>query len=145
MKKEPYKKGPHVWDKYEMVIVFDGVCKFCNAFVNFVIARDKKQKFKFGTLQSEPGQQILDELGFSKEDLKTIFFLHRGQVFTKSTAALKIAGKLDGLWPLLSVLLVIPRLIRDICYDYIARNRYKWLGKSETCRVPTAADRHRFV
>ena len=138
-------KKSHEWDAYGQVIVFDGVCNFCNSFVNFVMDRDRQQKFKFGTLQSEPGQYLLEELQLPREDFETFLLLKNGRVFSKSTAALKIIRELDGIWPVLYALMVIPRPIRDTCYDFIARHRYRWMGKSTACRMPTAADRERFV
>lgn len=97
------------------------------------------------TLQSEPAQQILKELGFHADDLETFLLLEHGRVFTKSTAALRILRHLSGLWPLLYVGIAIPRPLRDALYDYIARHRYQWMGKSETCCIPTTAERERFV
>jgi predicted DCC family thiol-disulfide oxidoreductase YuxK len=135
----------HKWAGYERVIVFDGVCNWCNVWVNFTLARNPHRKFKFGTLQSEPAQQILKELRLPAEVFETVLFLERGWVFTKSTAALKIVRHLSGLWPLLYVGIAIPRPLRDALYDYVARHRYRWMGKAETCRVPTSAERSRFV
>jgi predicted DCC family thiol-disulfide oxidoreductase YuxK len=135
----------HEWAGHERVVVFDGVCNWCNAWVNFTLDHDPHAKFKFGTLQSQPAQQILKELGFHTDDFETFLLLERGQVFTKSTAALRIVRHLSGLWPLLYLGIVIPQPFRDAVYNYIARRRYLWMGKSETCRVPTAAERERFV
>ena len=145
MRQELHRRKSHEWDKYERVIVFDGVCNVCNASVNFVMARDPDRKFRFGTLQSEAAQQVLKELEVSTEDFETFLLLEDDRVFTKSTAALRVARQLGSLWPLLYALMVIPRPIRDAAYDVIARNRYHWMGKSETCRVPTPTDRERFV
>lgn len=135
----------HYWAGFEKVIVFDGVCNFCNAFVDFVIRHDPQGKFKFGTLQSGPAQAILHRLGLSAEDFETFLFLEKGQIFTKSTAALKIAKHLTNPWPLLRIFYLVPRPIRDGLYDFIARRRYQLMGKRETCRVPSAAERERFV
>ena len=135
----------HEWARYERVIVFDGVCNWCNAWINFTLDHDPHQKFKFGTLQSQPAQQILKELHLPADDFETFLLLERGQVFTKSTAALKIARQLPGLWPLCYLGILIPRPVRDAVYSYIARRRYRWMGKSNTCRVPTQAERERFV
>ncbi len=135
----------HEWARYDRVIVFDGVCNWCNAWVNFTIDRDPMRKFKFGMLQSESAQEILKGCHLSTDDFETFVLLERGRVFTKSTAALRIARHLSGLWPLLYVLIVVPRSIRDAVYDYIARHRYHWMGKAEACRVPTPAERERFV
>jgi predicted DCC family thiol-disulfide oxidoreductase YuxK len=135
----------HKWAGYERVIVFDGICHWCNAWVKFTLARDPHGKFKFGTLQSEPAQQILKELRLPAKDFETFLFLERGHVFTKSTAALKIVRHLSGLWPLLYIGIAIPRPLRNAVYDYVARRRYRWMGKSDTCHVPTLAERERFV
>jgi len=135
----------HDWGQFEKVIVFDGVCNFCNAFVDFVMRHDPQGIFKFGTLQSGQAQEILRRLGLHSEDFETFLLLEQGQVFTKSTAALKIAKCLSGPWPLLMIFLIVPRLIRDGIYDFIARRRYRWMGKRDTCRVPSSAERERFV
>jgi predicted DCC family thiol-disulfide oxidoreductase YuxK len=141
----PVKQEKHHWAQFEKVIVFDGVCNFCNATVDFVIRHDPEGKFKFGTLQSDPAQAILRRLGFQTEDFETFLLLEEEHVFTKSTAALKIAKQLPGLWPFLAMFLIIPLPIRDGIYDYFARRRYRWMGKRETCRLPTPAERERFV
>lgn len=135
----------HKWAGYERVIVFDGICNWCNTWVNFTLARDPHGKFKFGTLQSSQAQQILTELRFPVDDFKTFLLLERGRVFTKSTAALRIVRQLSGLWPLLYIGMVIPRPLRDAVYDYIARHRYQWMGKAQACRTPIASDHERFV
>ncbi len=135
----------HKWAEYERVIVFDGVCKWCNVWVNFTLARDPHGKFKFGTLQSPQAQQLLKELRLPVADFETFLLLERGLVFTKSTAALRIVRHLSGWWPLLYLGIAIPLPLRDAVYDYVARRRYRLMGKSETCRVPTLAERERFV
>jgi len=135
----------HAWGQHERVIVFDGVCNFCNAFVNFVLERDSPGRFKFGTLQSSPAQEILRQFQLSTDDYETFLLIEQGKLFTKSTAALKILGQLGIPWSLLGVFMIIPRPIRDIIYDFIARHRYQWMGKSESCRVPTEEERQRFV
>ena len=113
--------------------------------MSFTLARDPHGKFKFGTLQSQPAQQILKELGLHADDFETFLLLERGRVFTKSTAALRIVRQLSGLWPLLYLGIAIPRPLRDAVYDYVARHRYRWMGKSDTCRIPAQAERERFV
>ncbi len=135
----------HEWTRHERVIVFDGVCNWCNAWINFTIDHDPQGKFKLGTLQSEQAEQILQALQLSTEDFETFLLLERTHVFTKSTAVLRIARHLSGLWPLLYLFIVVPRPLRDAIYDIVARNRYKLMGKAETCRVPTPDERARFV
>ena len=135
----------HEWDAHERVIVFDGVCNFCNYFVNFVMDRDHQNQFKFGTLQSDPAQMILEELNLAREDFETFLLLEQGKVYTKSTAAIKILSRLGSLWSLMSLFMVVPLPIRDWVYSFIARNRYRWMGKADVCRVPTPKDFQRFV
>lgn len=134
----------HEWAALDRVIVFDGICNWCNAWVDFTMARDGG-RFHFATLQSDKGQQLLTLLGLPAQDFETFLLLERGRVFTKSTAALRIVRQFSGGWPLLSVLALVPRLLRDILYDYVARHRYRLMGKSHICRVPTATERDRFV
>jgi len=139
------KQDKHNWAQFDKVIVFDGICNFCNASVDFVIRHDPKGKFKFGTLQSEPAQEILSRLQLRRDDYETFLLLEQGQAFTKSTAALKIAKQLPGLCPLLGMFLIVPRPIRDWVYDFFARRRYRWMGKRDVCRAPTPAERERFI
>ena len=122
--------------------MFDGVCNWCNFWVNFAIDRDHRRKFKLGTLQSQHAGQILRELQLSSDDFETFLLLERTRVFTKSTAALRIAKHLSGLWPLLYLFIVAPRPLRDAVYDFVARHRYKWMGKTATCRVPLRTIAH---
>ena len=138
-------QSQHPWEKFEKIIVFDGVCNFCNAFVDMVIRHDPQGKFKFGTLQSEPAQEILCRLQLRTEDFETFLLLEEGRVFTKSTAALKIVRHLNSPWPLLCIFFLIPPAIRNKAYDFIARRRYRLMGKRDTCRMPTSADKGRFV
>ena len=142
---EKPKIKDHPWEKYPQMILFDGVCNFCNATVDFVMSRDPQKKFMFSTLQSEPAQQILRDHDFDTQDFETFLYLENGQIFTKSTAALKISKELTGLWPLLYVCVLIPRPIRDMVYQFIGRRRYQWMGKREVCRLPNESDRARFV
>ena len=134
----------HEWAALERVIVFDGQCNWCNAWVDFTMARDRG-RFHFATLQSARGQDLLKLLGLPAQDFETFLLLERGLAFSKSTAALRIARQLSGVWPLYALFLLMPRPLRDIVYDYVARHRYRLMGKSEVCRIPTAEERSRFV
>ena len=136
---------PHEWEKYARVIVFDGVCNFCNAFVNLVLDRDSDGLFKFGTLQSPPAKEILRHFQLSTDDYETFLLIEQGKLFTKSTAALKILRKLGIPWSLFGVLMIIPRQIRDPFYDFVARHRYQWMGKSDSCRIPSPKERAKFI
>lgn len=118
------------------IIFFDGVCNLCNASINFIIDRDKNHYFHFASLQSDAAIENLTTLEPTHSDLGTVILLENGTVYAKSTAALRIARKLDGLWPILYVFTIIPPFLRDFVYDLVARNRYKWFGKQDTCRIP---------
>jgi predicted DCC family thiol-disulfide oxidoreductase YuxK len=131
--------------KQQPVILFDGVCNFCNGAVNFVIKRDKKALIQFAPLQSEKGRMFSKQFGFSEEDMKTFLFIEEGKVYTKSTAALKVCRYLGALWPLCYGFMIVPKFIRDGIYNWVAKNRYKWFGKKETCMMPTPEVRTRFI
>lgn len=119
------------------VIFFDGVCNLCNASVQFTIEHDKKNVFKFTALQGEYAKKILPQFSVDLNKIDSIVLIEDKEFYTKSTAALKIARRLSGLWPILYVFIIIPKFIRDWFYDFIAKNRYKWWGKQESCWVPT--------
>jgi predicted DCC family thiol-disulfide oxidoreductase YuxK len=119
------------------VILFDGICNLCNNSVQFVIRRDRAKQFRFASLQSEYGKQFLAIHQLPQTDYNSFILFENNTVFTRSTAALKVVRKLNGGWPVLYTLIVVPRFLRDFLYDLIARNRYRWFGKRETCWVPT--------
>ena len=129
----------------EKIILFDGVCNFCNASVNFIMKRDSKVMFKFAALQSDFAKQHLQGSGVDPDALESVVLIEGSKVYTKSSAALNIAKQLDGLWPMFYVFIIVPTFIRNPIYNFIARNRYKWFGKREQCRIPTAEERSRFV
>ncbi len=128
------------------IILFDGVCNLCNNSVLFVIKRDKKDVFRYASLQSEVGQQLIRERGIDTSQVDSIILIEPGVAyFTKSDAALEIAQELGGLWKLSGVFTWIPKSIRDVVYDLVARNRYKWFGKKDACMVPTPELRAKFL
>ncbi len=129
----------------QSVIIFDGVCNFCNSSVNFIMKRDVEGKFMFTANQSEAGQKILKENNENVENISTFFLYEKGVIYSKSTAALKVARQLPFAWNLLYGLIIIPAFLRDIIYDFIAANRYNWFGKKESCRIPTPVERARFL
>jgi predicted DCC family thiol-disulfide oxidoreductase YuxK len=129
----------------QTIILFDGVCNFCNTAVNFVIKRDKKSVLKFAPLQSEFAKRILINHHLSAEDLSTFLFIENNKIYTKSTAALKVCKYLKGLWSLLYGLIIVPEFIRNGIYNWIAKNRYQWFGKKEVCMIPSADVRSRFL
>lgn len=128
----------------ETVIFFDGVCNLCNASVQFVIARDSKNYFKFAALQSDLAVSKLANYSLQVKQGDSFVLLENGKVYEQSTAALRVAKRLNGLWPLLYAFIVVSPFIRNWVYKFIARNRYKWFGKQESCWVPTPELRSRF-
>ncbi len=128
-----------------MIILFDGVCNFCNASINFLIDRDKKSVFKFAALQSEPGKEILKKYNITFTELDSVMAEKDGKLYQKSDAALEIARNMSGGWKLLYGFKIIPRFIRDFVYDIVAKNRYRFMGKMDACRIPTPELRARFL
>ncbi len=125
-------------EKGKKIILFDGVCNLCNASINFVIKRDKKDLFRYASLQSEVGQKLISERNIDIKNIDSILLIDPSVAYYhKSTAALRIAKQLSGFYPFLSVFLVLPKFFRDWIYDIIAKNRYKWFGKKESCMIPT--------
>jgi predicted DCC family thiol-disulfide oxidoreductase YuxK len=127
------------------VILFDGVCNLCNSSVTFVIQRDKKDVFRFTALQEEAGKSLLTKYGIDPLKTDSIILVTDGKAYIKSTAALKIARDLGGLYPLLYGFMIVPNFIRNWVYDYVAKNRYKWYGKKESCMIPTPELRSKFL
>lgn len=129
----------------ERLVLFDGVCNFCNFWIQFALKRDKKRKLMFGSLQGETAQQLLPQYSIDPGIITSVIFIEDGIAYRESTAALKICRHLDGGWKLFYILIIIPAFIRDGIYKWIGRNRYKWFGKQESCMLPTAEQRKRFV
>ena len=129
----------------QSIVLFDGVCNFCNGSVNFIIKHDSQNRFKFAPLQSEAAQKLLRQHGLNDADLDSVVLIEDGKAFTRSTAALKVAKHLDGWRSQLSILLIVPSGIRDFFYKLFAKNRYKLFGRTEACMMPTPELRHRFL
>ena len=127
------------------LVLFDGVCHFCNNSVNFIIDRDPKKKFIFAPLQSELAANALTRFGESTKVIDSIILIHNNKIYKRSRAALEIAKQLNGLWSLCYVFIIVPGFIRDLVYNFIAKNRYKWFGQMEACRIPTPDMRERFL
>ena len=125
------------------LVLFDGVCNFCNGAVNFIIDRDPDAYFKFAPLQSPLGRSLREQFGVEPHT-DAFILVENGRTHLASSAALRIARRLVGLWPCLYALVLIPRPLRDALYAWFARRRY-WFGRSEQCRVPTPETRARFV
>lgn len=128
------------------VLLFDGVCNLCNGAVQFVIKHDPKGNIHFASLQSEAGQQLLASHHYHDTGMHSVVFIEGTQLFTKSDAVLHVGLQLGGVWGILSRTgLLLPRRVRDVLYDWIANNRYRWLGKAEQCLLPTREIRSRFL
>jgi len=132
--------------KNSSIILFDGVCNLCNGSVQFVLKHDVKKRFLFASLQSDAATNILLQLNQkSFKNYDSIILVENEKVFIKSTAALRIAKKLKGLVSLIYVFIIVPRPLRDLVYDYIAKNRYKWFGKKSKCMIPNKEIANRFL
>lgn len=129
----------------DKIILFDGVCNLCNGVVQFIIKNDDKGKFKFASLQSDFGQQILSKNNLPTSDFNSFVFFENDKIFMKSTAALKVLKGLGGKWKMLYVFIIVPKFIRDIAYDFIAKRRYSIWGKNESCMMPTPELKSRFL
>ncbi len=127
------------------IVLFDGVCNLCNSSVQFVLKRDAADYFRFAALQSDTGQQLLQQSGLPTRHFSTFVFIEKGKYYTQSTAALKVAKHLNGLWPLLYAFIVVPPFIRNFVYRLIANNRYRWFGKQESCMIPTPELKAKFI
>jgi predicted DCC family thiol-disulfide oxidoreductase YuxK len=128
------------------IILFDGVCNLCDSSVQYVIKHDKKDLFRFVSLQSELGQKILKHIGINPMHIDSIVLYEPGiSYYYKSTAALQISKALSGVFTLARVFTLLPAGIRDTIYDYIAKNRYNWYGKKEACMIPTSELKAKFL
>ena len=131
--------------KQQPIILFDGVCNLCNSAVQFTIKHDKKKQFMFAALQSDTGQQLLKQYQLQQENFSSFVLIKDGQIFLKSTAALMVAKQLNGLIKLLYGFIIVPAFIRNAVYNFIAKNRYRWFGKKESCMMPTQELTARFL
>lgn len=127
------------------IVLFDGVCNLCSGSVQFILKRDPEGRFRFASLQSEAGRSLMTEHELDPDALSSVVVIEDGRAYQESSAALRIARHLPGAWKLLRVFVVIPRPIRDAVYRLIARNRYRWFGKTEACWLPTPELRARFL
>jgi predicted DCC family thiol-disulfide oxidoreductase YuxK len=117
--------------------LFDGVCNLCNRSVQFILKRDRRSIFRFASLQSSLGQSLLKRSGLPAGDLDSFVLVEDNMLYTRSTAALRVCRKLGGAWSLLSAFRIIPRPLRDGIYNWVARHRYKWFGKQDSCWLPS--------
>jgi predicted DCC family thiol-disulfide oxidoreductase YuxK len=139
------KKLPPSVAKNDRVILFDGVCKLCNAWSQFIIKYDKQQRFKLCSVQSPEGQSILHHFKMPTDHFDTMLYVEGNQFFEKSDAFLKVINKLGMPWRLLYIFKIIPKAIRNWLYDRIALNRYSLFGKYDSCMLPSTENESRFL
>jgi predicted DCC family thiol-disulfide oxidoreductase YuxK len=127
------------------IIIFDGVCNFCNRTINIIIEHDKVAQFKLAASQSNAGIDILQKFNLDQTSMASVILIDNEKVYTKTDAVIQIASQLTG-WPRLFVeLKFVPKSFRDFVYDLIAKNRYVLFGKKDTCRMPNASEKNRFL
>jgi predicted DCC family thiol-disulfide oxidoreductase YuxK len=131
--------------KGKSIVLFDGVCNLCNSSVNFIIKHDSKQHFIFASLQSDVAKTLLLQYELKKYNLNTILLIENGIVYEKSTAVLKILKHLNNGIHLLYGFIIVPKMIRDWVYNVIAKNRYTWFGKKNSCMIPSKENLDRFI
>jgi predicted DCC family thiol-disulfide oxidoreductase YuxK len=134
-------------DRLQMsdIVIFDGVCNLCARSVQFILRHESEPRFQFSPVQSAAGARLLGAHGYLTTDVTTFVLVSEGRIYTRSTAALRIAKHFKGGWKLLRILWIVPTPIRDEVYNMVARNRYSWFGKAETCLVPAPELSARFV
>jgi len=126
-----------ILDSNHKIILFDGVCNLCNRSVNFIISKDSKDIFRFATLQSDIGMSLMSQHGINTTKTDSVILIDTNEYHERSSAILQIVKNLSGGYALLYFFIIVPKCIRDWGYDYIAKNRYKWYGKKDSCMVPT--------
>ena len=132
--------------KGKKIILFDGVCNLCEASVQFVIKYDKKDVFRFVALQSELGKEIIKHIGLENKNIDSVILYEPGTAYNyKSAAALEISKNLGGFFHLGTFFKLIPNGLRNLLYDYVAKNRYQWYGKKESCLIPTLELKSKFL
>ena len=130
---------------YQNLILFDGVCNFCNTAVQTVIQLDHQKIFRFAAIQSKLGQQLYHQHGLDPVDIQTLMFVDGDQILTKSDAVLEVLARLGGGWQLLAGFRAMPQPLRDLAYTEFARQRFRLFGRREACLVPTPEVRERFI
>jgi predicted DCC family thiol-disulfide oxidoreductase YuxK len=128
----------------EAIVYFDGVCNLCNRFVDFLVRHDRKGRYRFASLQGETARRRLPH-GLTGPAPETIVLESSGELRFRSDAALAILSGLGGAWRAFGALRVVPRPLRDWVYQWIARNRFRWFGRRDTCRVPGPKERSLFL
>lgn len=127
------------------ILLFDGVCNLCDQSVQFVLDHEPEGRIQFASLQSDVGQELLTEHELDGNDIDSVVLIEQGRAYTQSDAALRVASRLNGPWKWIALGRFVPRVLRDWAYRYVARNRYRWFGTRDACRLPTAETRSRFL
>jgi predicted DCC family thiol-disulfide oxidoreductase YuxK len=128
------------------IIVFDGVCNFCNGWVAFVSKRDRARRYFFSPAQSDSGRKLLASRGYSASNIETMLLVSSDSVYERSDAALRALMGLGGMWKMIGVFLIVPRRLRDAIYTSVARNRFRIAGRRDTCEIPySIVDKDRFI
>lgn len=127
------------------IILFDGVCNFCNAGIHFIIRHDRHRVFRFAALQSEAGQKLLRQFRLPQNAFDSFVLIENGKVYQKSSAGIKVCGGLPWYWQWTQLFWLVPPFLRNAVYDRVARNRYRWFGKKDACAVPPPEVRSRFL
>lgn len=127
------------------IVLFDGVCNLCNGSVQFIMKRDRKKKFLFGSLQGKTGQEYLRKYHLPTDQFHSFMLIESNVLYTRSTAVLRMLKHLGRGWQVLYVFIFLPQVLRDGVYKLIATNRYRLFGKKDHCKVPTADEKERFL
>lgn len=128
-----------------LVVLFDGVCNLCNSSVNWIIDHDKEGKFQFASLQSVYGQNVVKQFNLTGEYMDTVLLLDGDKLYKRSEAVLRIAKHIGGIYSLAYVFIIVPAFIRNFFYNFVARNRYRWFGKQDACRIPSPELKAKFL
>ncbi|NNE65684.1 MAG: thiol-disulfide oxidoreductase DCC family protein [Pyrinomonadaceae bacterium] len=127
------------------IVLFDGVCNFCNGTVNFLIDRDKNDQFRFAALQSETGERLTAEHSIDRNETDSVVLIDQGRAYFYSEAALRIGKRLGGIWSLGYAFIILPSTIRDFFYKLFAKHRYRLFGKADSCRIPKPEEAQKFI
>lgn len=129
----------------QAVIVFDGACALCSGWVEFLLKRDRRQRYRFAAMQTPAGRSLLEANGLDPDDPLSFLLIEGAAARTDSDAIVAVLIGLGGLWRAAAVLRLLPRTVRDPAYRWLARNRYRWFGKKAACHLPSAEQAHRFL
>lgn len=128
-----------------MIVVFDSQCLICSAWVHFLLKYDKKRKFRFASIQGNTGQSLVKDQHLKLDNLDTMLLVDGVNVYQHTDAILRVLVAMEGFWKIFVLIRLIPAMLRDPIYRFVARNRYKLLGRKDVCFVPSPADRERFL